>query len=151
MGQKLACHARQSCMIKGPRRNRAAGRDAIAVTGQNANRDHLHYVVPVLPVMQLRQIVSAHQPNKLHAVIARQKMSQSLGGKACAKPRFNIGNLHPRMIDHIPRMRYPILQRGWPARLERIAGRNQPPHMIQTEPLQGLTRDMRMPLMAWIE
>lgn len=127
------------------------GRNPLPGPGQNPDRHRFHDGLPILPEVQLRQVIGAHQPDKAHLWIKAPQVPKGLGGVTRAKLRLDPRDLHPRMPHDRPRMCQPILERRGSAGLQRIAGRHQPPHPVQSEPLQRFARDVRVPRMGRIE
>ena len=128
-----------------PRRNPLPG------PRQNPNRDALHNPAPVLPQMELRHIVSPHQPHKPYLRVKRAHLCKGLRRVPRAQMRLDIRHFNTRMLHHFPRPRHTQVQRRRPARFQRVARTDHPPHPIQPEPFQRLTRDMRMTIMRRIK
>ena len=101
--------------------------------------------------MKLGKVVRPHQPSELHARIHPQERAQRFRRVARAELLLDPGDRHARMIDNPPRFFEAQVERRWPSRLQRIAGRHQPPHSIETKPPHRLLRDMHMPRVGRIE
>jgi len=132
-------------MAKHLRRFGRACCDPIARARQYNHRNPHHDLLPVFPVVKLRQIIRAHQPDKprLRAFVLQH--GKRLRRVACANLAFKITDMHARMVHNLPRRRHAPRQLGRPAILQRIAWTHQPPDLIQVEALQRLFGYMHMP------
>lgn len=151
MRQRLRLAPAQTKLAKDCRRRRPPRRDPVTGAGQNADRNAQHNLAPIVPQMKAGQIVRAHQPDELNTGIKRLNARQRLGRKPRANPRLNICNLNPRMIHHLPRPRHPHRQGRRSACFQRVPRRDQPPDLIQPEPLHRLTCDMCMPFVGRVK
>lgn len=118
---------------------------------QHPNRHGLHDATPILPQMKLRHVVRPHQPDKPDLRIKLLHLRKRLRRVARAQLRLDICHLDPRVLHHLTRFRQAQFQRCRPARFQRIARTDHPPHPVQPEPFQCLTRDVRVPFMRRIE
>ena len=134
-----------------PRRHRQPRRHPRPRPRQHPHRHRPQDIAPAVPAVELHQIVRPHQPDEGHARIDRPQPLHRVGRGARAQPRLQRGDLHPRVPHHRPRPRHPVGHRRRLPRLQRVAGGDQPPDLIQPKPLHRLARDMGMPLMRRIE
>jgi len=127
------------------------GRNTLAGAGQDAHRNGLGNLTPVLPKVELRQIISPHQPDKSNLGVTLTQLCKGLSGVAGAQRGLDIGDLHTRMLHHLPRSFHPFAQGRWPPFLKRVSRTDQPPNLIKTKPFERLTGDMHMPCMGRIK
>lgn len=128
-----------------------ARRNPGAWTGQNANWNALHYVVPVLPLVKARQVVSPHEPNKPNPWIKNTQGAQGFGSVACPELGFEVGHRDTGVPHDLPGGSHPARQGCGRVLFQRIAGRHQPPELIQPEPFERCMADIHMPLMGGIK
>ena len=127
------------------RRLRGARRQTVPGTGQNANWDSVHDLAPRLPVMQLREIVCPHQPNKTDFGVFASQRGQRLGGMPRAKLRLDVGHIDPRMRDQRLRQAHTIRQRRRRTLFQGVSRAHHPPYGVQTKLFQRFASDMHMP------
>lgn len=106
----------------------------IARTRDNRNRHGAGQPPPILPTMELRQIVASHQPDKASAGVASNQRTQTFHGKTRAQLALdrgyaNRGTAGHRACRSDPRRQWRHARR----RLEHVTGRDQPPHLVQPE------------------
>ncbi len=128
-----------------PRRNPVTG------AGQYADRDRHHDFSPVLPFVKLRQIVSAHKPDKIHPGIVSAQRCQCLCRVPRSQPCLYIGNCHTGMLHHRARLLHPLREWCRPLRFKWISRRHQPPHPIQSKAFQRFGCDVDMTVMRRIK
>lgn len=128
------------------------GAPVIPRTRDNRNRNLTGDVPPPFPAMELRQIVRAHQPDEAVIRIEPRQLGERVGGIAGLHPLLDRGGTDRRMPRHRPRRCHARLERRHAGLvLERIAGRDHPPHFVQIERAQGMERQPPMPAMRRIE
>ncbi len=126
------------------RRLACAPRDTVPRTGQHAHRHPRHDLAPVFPAMKLRQIVSAHQPDKPRFRTNCLQRDDRLSRIARPRMGLKITDLDARVIHQRLCRCHPPLKRRWSVILQRIARTDQPPDLIQPEPLHRLKCDVHM-------
>ena len=122
------------------------GSAIIARTRDNRNRHGAGDAAPVTPAMELREIIAAHQPDEAHFGIAPAQRPQGIDGEHRAQFALDRGG-PDRCAPGLPAGRGEPHREGRHAGcgFERIARRNQPPHLIQPK---GLAREQADPAMA---
>ena len=106
---------------------------------------------PAVPLVELDQVVRPHQPDEAHAGIMATQGADPVGGLARAQPRLDIRDDDARVGQDLPGIGQPAGKRCGTARLQRVAGRDQPPDTIQPEAAQGGAGDGDMAFMRGIE
>lgn len=56
----------------------------------NGDRHFLHELLPLFPVLQAGEIITAHEPNKMHLRMAGFQLAHRVDGILRAKAGFNI-------------------------------------------------------------
>ena len=125
----------------------------ITRTRDHRNRDGARDAAPVAPPVELRQIVRAHQPYEPAAGVAADEPAQRVGGKARAELAFYGGDADRGAAR--PR------SRGSKARgegrhvgsavLQRVAGGDEPPHLVEAECMGGVQADRAVAAVRGIE
>ena len=104
---------------------------------------------PAAPARQLRQDVGAHEPDEAHAREAPQQPAQRVDGVARAEHRLDRGGDHAAAVGDAARGRQALAERRHAAvRLQRIAGRDQQPDLVQPQPPPREVGDVAMALHA---
>ena len=112
----------------------------------------MKYLLPVLPAVDLGEIVRPHQPDESDARQPAPQLAQCFGRIGGRQLGFDAGDSYARMPSHRPSPCQPLLERGHAGhRLQRVLRRYQPPDRVEPQPLQRQQADMPMPLMGWIE
>lgn len=128
------------------------GAPVIPRTRDNRNRNLTGDVPPPLPAMELREIVRAHQPDEAVIRIEPGQFGERVGGVARLHPLLDRGGADRCMPRHRPRRGHARLERRHAGLvLQRIAGRDHPPHFVEIERAQGMQRQPPMPSMRRIE
>ena len=136
-----------------PGRRGARGSTAIiAGTGDNRNRHEPGHIAPGLPLVELGQVIAAHQPDEAVARIAPLQRPQRIDSKPRAQLALDSrgANRRAAAVRHggcEPRRQRSHARPG----LERIAGRNQPPHLVQPQRAQRGQADLAVTAMRGIE
>src|ERR1700719_3432570 len=107
---------------------------------------------PVLPAVELREIVSAHDPDKAQAGSAAAQISHSVYRISRSDDGFETADIDARIAGHLARglgAFLEIVQRS--AILQRGAGRHQPPAPIDLQSLDRKQADGAMGNMGRIE
>lgn len=106
----------------------------------DGNGQHLKYLAPLSPTMELGQAVSAHDPNEPRSWPAREHERQCPCGKRAPELGFEGGNRDARISGDSAAKSEPLVERQQVAvGLERIAGCDNPPDAIK---MQALQRDL---------
>ena len=92
-------------------------RNLLARPGQNTQRHALHDILPVLPAVQLCQVVSPHQPQEMNPRIKPLHVPQRIGGKARLQMPLDIADFHPRVAHNLARLCHALGQRCGAMRL----------------------------------
>ncbi len=130
-------------------RLRCQGIGRIRRPGENRNRDQTEEVLPMLPARHLNEVVGAHDPDEPAAGIARLHRPQRIDGVDGAEPAFDVGDAHPPVRRDAARRGESPFERGHLRRaLQRVLRRDQPPHLVQRQPLQRLAATCRCPSCA---
>src|SRR5258708_25817703 len=96
----------------------------------HCDRNQFRNAAPLLPAVERAQIVGSHDPDKTDARAVRYQISDDVVGITYADLGFDTGNLHAGMPGELACRRNTLIERSKPGCvLERIAGRDQPPHM----------------------
>src|ERR1700691_4187385 len=137
--RKRPCGGFGQAKARQPMASRTGGHvKAWAEAIDDSDGHHLGDVAPALPAMEAAQNVGAHDPNEMHAGAAPDQISDGLVGVTGAELGFEVSDVDARMVRQSARGSKARGERGKAARvLERIAGCDQPPHAIETEPLHG--------------
>lgn len=124
----------------------------ITRTRDNRNRNLPGDMPPPFPAMELREIVGAHQPDEAMLGIQARQFGERIGGVAGLEPLLDRGDPDRRMPRHHPRRCHARPKRRHPRLvLQRIAGRDEPPHLVEPERPQRMERQPPMPAMRRIE
>ena len=107
---------------------------------------------PAAPARQLVQVVGAEQQREAGAREAAPEQRQGVGGVARAELRFDAGRDHAAAVGHAPG-RGEARREGRHAagRLQRVAGRDQEPDLVEAERCQGPLRHVPVPFMGRVE
>ena len=123
----------------------------IARTRQNCDRHPTHDAHPIPPPRQLAQIIRPHQPDEPHAREQMPQLAQRIGGVAGAERGLD-GRRHDAPSTDHRRTRQSVSQRRHTARrLQRIAGRDHQPDLVQPQPVQRQSSHMQVSGMGWVE
>jgi len=103
--------------------------------------------------VEIGQIVSAHDPDELAGGIAAHESGEHIDGVAGAELPLDRGRADSRMAGDALGRREACGERRHVARLvlERIAGRDEQPEIVETKRFDRTERDAAMPRMAGIE
>ena len=135
--------------------HRASRSGSAIITGaaNHRNRHDSDDFPPAAPLVKIWHGVGAHQPDEFVAGIAAQKRAQRVDRVARAGAHLEIAGPDRCPPCHSPGRRQPrcegrhVLCVG----LERIAGRHQPPHLIEAKSVERGQADAPMPAMRRIE
>ena len=109
-------------------------------------------VAPAQPFMELHEIVCAHQPDEAVLWVSVGERPERVAGVAGACLALEIRQADRRARRHRLGRGEAGLERGHVAALlERIAGRDQPPHLVQCQRPGSEQADAPMPAMRGIE
>ncbi len=121
-------------------------------TRDNCNRHRSRDRAPVAPAMKLRQIVRPHQPDEAVSRISPRERSQGIGGIARAHFGLDRGNFDRRAARRAPRRGVACRQAGHAVcGFQNIAGRDQPPHFVETQRAQREQADAPVRTMRRVE
>src|SRR5687768_14515259 len=102
--------------------------------------------------MELGNSVGAHQPDEAVAWVPADQLAKRVDGEARPEPRLEIADPDWGSPRHLPGGRKPRLERCHAfVGLERIAGRDQPPHLVEAERVERSEADPAMPAVRRIE
>ncbi len=80
------------------------------------------------------------------------EFAHGVASEARAQARLDIGGDDPPAIGNMLCAGQPFSQRAHAGgRLQRVAGRDHEPELVQSQMPDGLPRDMQMPPVRWIE
>ena len=126
--------------------------ERIRSTVEDRNRHGGEDPVPAVPEVNARQIVGAHQPDESRRRRPAPQVTQGVAGvrgpQACLEPRDANARLAGQAACRGQTL--PVGQQVR-RRLERVARRYQPPHLVQSQPRQGPARDEEVALMGGVE
>lgn len=122
-------------------------------TGDYGNHYMPGYAPPVFPAVELGEIVRSHDPDKPPFRIASDQLFQRFHGVARAQVALDSGRPNPCTPRHFPGRFQPRLQRRHipGALFQRVAGRNQPPDLVQPECIEREQADPSMSAMGRVE
>lgn len=124
----------------------------IARTGNNRNRHSTRDIAPPPPVVKLRQIVGAHDPRETFGGPTATNPRQSINGIARAQFALDGRNADRRAPRLRPGRGHAGGKRGHArTRLQWIARRHQPPHLIQPQRGERHEADAAMAPMGGVE
>lgn len=119
---------------------------------ENGNRQASNQPRPAPPTRQPGEIVGPHQQNEMNARKTALQGGDGIDCIACAEHLLDIGRDQPRMTGNALGGSQAVGQRRQIRRiLQRIAGTDQEPNLIETQPLQGFERQPPMRFMSGIE
>lgn len=128
------------------------GTPVIPRTRDYRNRNLTGDVPPPFPTMELGQIVRAHQPDEAVVGVESRQFGERIGSVPRLHPLLDRGNADRRMPRHRPGGGHARLERRHADLvLQRIAGRDHPPHFVQIERANRVQRQPPMPAMRRIE
>ncbi len=134
-----------------PRSRGHSRRNPVAGARNHTHRHAVHDQPPILPLMELSQIIRAHDPDKPHFGIKTPQFGQRIRRRPRSCQRLDIRHLDPRVLQQPACRRHSLRKRRRPPRLQGVARRHQPPHPIQPKRLHRLERDMHMSMMRRIK
>jgi len=139
-------------MAQTMRRPAGEGRHIMLRTRQNAQSRFGHDPVPMLPAGEMLEIVRAHQPNKIDTRKKPMQARERRPGMARTDRPLDPCGQDAAAIGDAARARQTIGEGRHAARgLQRIAGRDHEPDLIEPEAPTGKARDMAVPVMRRIE
>jgi hypothetical protein len=125
---------------------------SIARSGDCRNRHRSGYLAPVPPAMELRKIVGPHQPHEVQPGPAPHERAQRIDCVARAQIALDRGDSNRRAPRLRPGRGEAGMERGHGlAVLERIAGRDKPPHLVEAERVAGEQRYAPVSAMGRVE
>lgn len=128
------------------------GRLSIGPAIEYRNGKRLEDILPAAPVLEIGQIVGAHNPDEAMARMAAAQTCDGVRAVRAVPAPFAIAHPNRRVAGEAPRRGQTLFERRHAAfRFKRILRRHQPPQFIQTEPFDGLKADMKMAFMRRIE
>ena len=110
-------------------------------------------IPPILPVVETGEIIRPHQPDEVNIRATAQDVRDRLRRIARADSRFQSGDNVPGVMLHQgAACRHPLFQRGQGRDiLERVAGGDKPPDLMEPQAPQGRLRHQPMPRMRRVE
>src|SRR5215510_7654668 len=110
------------------------GVETRAETVDHRHRHHGGDPAPLLPAMKAAQIVGTHDPNKMHAAAARQKIANHIVGVVDADISFETSDIDARVMRQRARRCDALGERTQAAGvLERVARSDHPPDSVESE------------------
>src|SRR5260370_3333359 len=104
----------------------------------HGDRDQFRNAAPLLPAVERAQIVGSHDPDKMDPRAVRYQISDDVVRITYADRGFDAGNLHAGMTGELACRRHALIERSKSRGvLERIAGRDQPPHLVERQSFHG--------------
>jgi hypothetical protein len=128
------------------------GSGIIPRSGDNRNRHQLRDRTPVPPLVELGQIIGAHQPDESPLWIAPQQCAEGVG--RVAGPQFALDRGDPdSRTAGLPLRRGDPRREGRHARcrLERITRRHQPPDLVERQRVHREKRNASVPAVRGVE
>lgn len=131
----------------------ARNRGSIITRPRNhRNRHDFRDTAPIFPAMELGEVIGPHQPHKPPFRPAPDQSPQGVDRIARGPVPFDRADTDRRTPRRSPGGTHPRAQRRHaPIRLERIAGRHQPPRLVQPQCGHGEERDPPVPPMRRVE
>jgi len=139
-------------MRKALRRKPRQGAVAKGRAREDGDRHAREDRAPAPPARKLDEVVGTHQPYEALPRIEPLQCRDRIGGVARAEGGFERGDANARMPAIGARLLQTVAQRRHAGDgLERVLRRDQPPHLVEIEALQGFEADMAMAFMRRIE
>ncbi len=112
-----------------------AGIPFISRTRDDCNRNLSGDPPPAPPLIELRKIIAAHQPDEALFRIEFRQLVDRVDREARAKPLLDRAHSNGRVLRHLDRRGKPRGKGGHIACrfLQRVAGRDEPPHFVEVE------------------
>jgi len=132
----------------------APGQGAVVVARPRQNREWhtAQNLTPAAPARQLLQYVRAGDPNEIDPREPAAQQAQRIDGEAGPEPLFDCARQNAPTIGDAARRREPLRQRRHATlRLQRIAGRNHQPDLVEPKPPQCQLGHMAVAFMRRIE
>jgi hypothetical protein len=124
----------------------------VAGARQNGEGNMAHNLQPATPARQLLQNVGTHQPDETHTRKLPQQVPQRIDRIACAECGLDCACHDAASVRDGTRGCHALGKRRHPAlRLQRVAGRNQQPYLIEPQAPSREVDDVAMPRMRRIE
>jgi hypothetical protein len=143
----IAAKRRQSCGRSSVQRCQG---ESGAVDDGDGNK--LCDLAPALPAIEITEIVSAYDPDKMDAWAAFFQVGNCLETKVCADCGLDGGDFDARMICHVACSLKTLGEGCHLARIfQRIVWSDEPPDAIEAQPLEGQKACRSMPAMWRIE
>lgn len=136
---------------KCPRGNTGSRGHTRTGTRQYTHRNAAKYVAPAAPFVKLNKVIRPHQPDEMHAGVHRLQRINRIRRCSRAQMRLKIADLHPRIMHHLARLPQPFRHWRRLSCLQRIAGADQPPYLIQPHALDRFMGDMDMAFMRRVK
>ena len=118
----------------------------------NCNRHHPRNPPPVAPMVELGDIVRAHDPHEPPFRVTADEFCKRIDGVTGVKEAFYIGHFDdapPRL--HPCRSKAGFVRGHALGRLQRIARRHKPPYFVQPQRLRDIQADPPVPPVRRIE
>jgi len=120
--------------------------------GEHQHGHGMHDPPPARPAGQLREVVRAHQPDEMRGRKAAFEHMHRVRRVARAQMRLDIRGDDPPPIGYALRGGQTRGQRRHAGGgLQRVAGRDHEPELVQAEMRHRLAGDVQMPLMCRVE
>ena len=141
----------EPCGGKAPRRWRALRRQPLPWSRQNPQGHDLENILPIPPLMDLRQIICPHKPGEPRGGIDLPQRAQAVAGEPCVQLGFHIGDDNARMVTQALGMGQPFVERRRSLRFQRIGRADQPPDLMKIKALERLLGNPQVPFMGRIK
>src|SRR5918999_4080783 len=124
---------------------------SVGLPVEDRDRKPLHQLLPGTPARQFQKDVCTHQPYKSYATTALQA-SNHLDAVPGAEPLLDVRDDDLRVAGHRLRRGEAVREaRHATGSLERILGRDQPPHAVEPQAPEGLDADRAVPRVRRVE
>ena len=134
--------------------HRARRVDGPIITGAGDDRNWQRFreLAPILPLMELGNSIAAHQPDEFHAWIALLESADGVDRVAGPCADFEVGHADRSAAGHCLRRSITrFIGCHALCGFQRIAGRDEPPHLVEAKRADRGQADPPMPPMGRIE
>ena len=151
-GEAALLAGRQPVTGEGAGRRGGQRRIAPAGTGEGGDGDFGEQFAPSPPMLKLGQDVGAHQPNEPGARIEPAQRPHRVERVARAEQQLRRTDTDMRVTGDLP-CPCDAGRQGLHAviALQRVLRRDQPPHLVEVEPSQGLQADVPVSVVGGVE
>lgn len=133
-------------------RRTCSSKPVITRTDHNSNRNQPREPPPVAPAVEFTDNVRSHHPDEAPLGVASDERADSVDSKACAHSPLDISGADAAPPRHMASAGKAGLKRCHPLdRLEWIARRHQPPHLVERQRVDRGQAQPPVPAMRRIE